>query len=217
MSDRVMTDVTTALTRLNTLLRRIEGVVSGLNTQLGMMGHRLTVVKFRADHNAHEGNLPAIVCVPTGMSPNDPLAQSIRQVLSEDESRPTLMLFDDPLERNAGLHVVRYVCGSQRKTPLTTAVNLRWAVMPPTIADNVVVIGTRYSRIGEALLDELSQRLQSYGFTLLEDNREFGGGRVVYTLSRELGSDINVLEVTVPVELAKSPERVRLVITSVAV
>jgi len=217
VSDRIITDVTTALVKLNTLLTRIESAVSGLNTQLGVMGHRLTVVKFRADHNAHEGNLPAIVCVPTGMSPNDPLAQSIRQVLSEDVPRPTLMLFDDPFEREAGLHVVRYVSGSQRKTPLTTAVNLRWAVMPPTIGDNVVVIGTRYSRIGRALIDELTQRLQSYGFALLEDNREFGGGRVVYTLSRELGSDINVLEVTVPVELAKKPERVGLVLSSVAV
>ncbi len=86
---------------------------------------------------------------------------------------------------------------------IPTIINLRFSAFPSFYDDTTVFIGNRYLHDTKGVLEKLFTKLENKGFTVLYDEKDFGGGPFVYQAINQFGPvpRVSIFEITVSEKL----------------
>jgi len=96
-------------------------------------------------------------------------------------------------------------------------VNLRCDEMiSPFESNRTIIIGRRYSKGSKKRFKRLERTLGELGVSVLSDKGEYGGGPLVYAITRALPTKTNLLvfELTLSMSVAKEPDIVAQILES---
>ncbi|MHA1484165.1 MAG: hypothetical protein ACTSPR_02475 [Candidatus Thorarchaeota archaeon] len=166
------------------------------------------------------GNLPGVICIPSTLKQGDPLQPALNQMKTRGYGMPSIIRLDDSMESVDTCDKVVRIIRSEVLPSLDDSsfvVNLRCDEMiSPFESNRTIVIGRRYSKGSKKRFKRLERTLGELGVSVLSDKGEYGGGPLVYAITRALPTKTNLLifELTLSMSVAKEPDIVAQILES---
>jgi hypothetical protein len=208
-------NVSDALDRSNGVLSNLVTRVTQLNTQLQVLESRSRLTDLSDTELRIPEIVSGVILVAGRASRNDPLAESVAHNRDSFSRLFAFIEVGDFSEGQAACDRVKAILEFKIATRLSAGaciVNLRWSPMiQPLEHGRTLVMGSRFRRDSNGRLSTLKERLTAEGFQVLEDEGEYGGGPLVYTLARNLSSNraLTVVELTLSSNVARQPKLVK--------
>jgi len=212
--------------RKNKLERTIRAMES-ISHSLALMESHLT-----SHENSHlmkdlisagdyiAGNLPGVICIPSALKQSDPLQLALNQMKARGRGMPSMIRLGDSMESVDTCDKVVRIVRSEILPSLDDSsfvVNLRCDEMiGPFESDRTIIIGRRYSKGSKKRFRRLERDFEELGVSVLSDRGEYGGGPLVYAITRALPTKTNLLvfELTLSMSVAKEPDIVAQILES---
>ena len=153
------------------------------------------------------GHLPGVICIPSTLKQNDLLQPVLNQMKVRGRGMPSMIKLDDSMKSE----ILPALDDS------SFIVNLRWDEMiSPFESNRTIVIGKRYSKGSRKRFKRLERTLGELGVHVLSDSGEYGGGPLVYAITRALPTKTNLLvfELTLSMSVACEPNIVTQILES---
>lgn len=158
------------------------------------------------------GNLPGVICIPSTLKQSDPLQPALNQMKARERGTPSMIRLGDSMESVETCNKVVRIIKSEILPALDDSsfvVNLRWDEMiSPFESNRTIVIGRRYSKGSRNRFKRLERTLGELGVHVLSDSGEYGGGPLVYAITKALPTKTNLLvfELTLSMSVACEPD-----------
>ena len=158
------------------------------------------------------GDLPGIICIPATLMQSDPLQPALNRMKAEGRGMPSMIRLGDSSESVETCDKVVRIIKSEILPALDDSsfvVNLRWDEMiGPFESDSTIVIGRRYCKGSKKRFKRLERTLGKLGVHVLSDSGEYGGGPLVYAITKALPAKTNLLvfELTLSMSVACEPD-----------
>jgi hypothetical protein len=158
------------------------------------------------------GDLPGIICIPATLMQSDPLQPALNRMKAEGRGMPSMIRLGDSRESVETCDKVVRIIKSEILPALDDSsfvVNLRWDEMiGPFESDSTIVIGRRYCKGSKKRFKRLERTLGKLGVHVLSDSGEYGGGPLVYAITKALPARTNLLvfELTLSMSVACEPD-----------
>ncbi|MFX0108616.1 MAG: hypothetical protein ACFE7R_10050 [Candidatus Hodarchaeota archaeon] len=187
------------LERAESVLQELRNRITGLNATLeflevSLQPARKSIAKFQ-----FKGKMNGILLLPTAECRRDPLRTGYTALR---DSNISLIVMSDCIQTGAiesMTNLVRLVNGELSGSDSQRfVIVLRWAPMiRPLERRKAIVIGKRYYRDPQGVINELKKELVKLGFEVFEDRGEYGGGFLVYMMTNSIfRQDILIIELT---------------------
>jgi hypothetical protein len=166
------------------------------------------------------GNLPGVICFPPTLKQSDPLQPALNQMKARGRGMPSMIRLGEAMESVDTCDKVVRIIKSEILPSLDDSsfvVNLKWDEMiSPFESNRTIIIGRRYSNGSKKRFRCLEQTLGELGVSVLSDRGEYGGGPLVYAITRALPAKTNLLvfELTLSMSVAQEPDIVAQILES---
>lgn len=186
------------LEKAKDVLERLLQRVSRLRTSLEPFERGLSAKDFEASDVHIRGTPTGFICLPTALSPGDPLNITVEGIMAESDKAPSLIKAADDEESRAMCdRTIKMLEWEMEKTageePQFLIV-LRWSDMfEPLEKKKTGVIGKRYLAGSAEQLKAFVQTLKKAGIAVLFDDGEYGGGALTYELVQAFGESRSTL------------------------
>lgn len=158
------------------------------------------------------GDLPGVICIPATLMQSDPLQPALNRMKAEGRGMPSMIRLGDSRESVETCDKVVRIIKSEILPALDDSsfvVNLRWDKMVGPFESNpTIVIGRRYCRGSRKRFKRLEKTLGGFGVQVLSDSGEYGGGPLVYAITKALPAKTKLLvfELTLSMSVACEPD-----------
>jgi hypothetical protein len=199
-----------SLERTEKALQQILKSVTGIDKHLQQVEARLGSKQTTARLDFIPGSANTLVYSMGGKIHGDPIGDAIRKLRGTGERLPSFILGSDRSETeetcSGVLHLVRSKVGSTR-----SIIGLRWSNIPSPLNINSVIIGTRFALGPVQDRTAVAALLEKAGMQVVDDDGEFGGGRLAYSLVRNFSDSrsITILELTLDKAFVADQEKMR--------
>ncbi len=186
------------LEKAKDVLERLLQRVSRLRTALEPFERGLSAKDFEASEVYIRGTPSGFICLPTALSPGDPLNVAIEGIVAKSEKAPSLIKAADDEESRAmcdrTIKMLEYEMEKTAREEPQFLIVLRWSDMfEPLEKKKTGVIGKRYLAGSAKHLKALIQTLKKAGMTVTFDDGEYGGGALAYELVQAFGESRSTL------------------------
>ena len=199
-----------SLERTRAALVQILRSTNVIATHLGILETRLGSKHTSSQMDYIPGAARVLVYSMGGKAQGDPIGDSVRKLKGTGKRLPSFILGADRSESpetcQALLHQARGKVADVR-----AIIGLRWADIPPPLDKySTVIIGTRFRAIHGEYLAKMMKRFDSAGLEIVEDDGEFGGGPIVYSIVHNLSDTekITIIELVVDSAFAADADRI---------
>ena len=166
------------------------------------------------------GKLPGVICIPSPQKQSDALQLALNQLKAKGGGMPSMIRLGDSMESVETCDKVVRIIRSEILPSLddnSFVVNLRCDEMiSPFESNRTIIIGRRYSKGSRKRFRRLKRTLGELGVSVLSDRGEYGGGPLVYAVTKALPTKTNLLvfELTLSMSVAKEPDIVAQILES---
>ncbi|MGY5861956.1 MAG: hypothetical protein RTU09_06240 [Candidatus Thorarchaeota archaeon] len=158
------------------------------------------------------GTLPGVICIPSFPKQSDPLQPALNKMKARGHGMPSIIKLSDSMESVETCDKAVRIIKTEVLPALDDSsfvVNLRWDEMiSPFESNRTIVIGRRYSKGSRKRFKRLERALGELGVQVLSDNGEYGGGPLVYAITRALPTRTRLLvfELTLSMSVVREPD-----------
>jgi hypothetical protein len=196
------------MNKTKNVLEKILSNIMSINKHLESLEQELHKKEFISHGLFEKGVCNFIICLPC-ITPNS-REFSVYEIIRKREDMFSLVWIDDLTESPFTCRRITKLVESQIKTNIKekiVIVNLRWVRMiSPLESSPTIIIGKRFFLADMKDIKRLEKGLNDIGVSVFEDEGEYGGGPLIYSLMKVLEhyEDVFLVELTLSYNMARN-------------
>ncbi len=206
-----------SLEKAEVTLQEVLQTLEKIESHLAYVATGLSSSGIPSNTSFMPGSGDVVVCMTSGLTPGAPLADAIQKLRGRGMRLPPLVLTADVSEGDSTCRDIIRTLRAMKPLP-RIVITIREVELPTLRpGQGQVVIGTRYVRADERLLQKIEQTAGLAQAEAVRDSGEFGGGALAYSIISEMTREsISFIEVTLSRNLVETPERLGVILSSLS-